>query len=127
MIPHPLFFLWIMNSPYEVWGEQEDTRSTLQGEQEWIEMLVRSRIIKNWESQDEPEHLRTIRDRILSNEQRAGYLLELYQQIWDSGEVAANNSEEEARLQLSGIVVKQGGKLRVYNRIYREVFDLELD
>jgi myosin heavy subunit len=94
------------------------------GEEElWIENLVRSHIIENWESQDEPEHLRTIRDRILSNEQRAGYLLELYQQIWDSGEVAANNSEEEARLQLSGIVVKQGGKLRVYNRIYREVFD----
>jgi hypothetical protein len=92
-------------------------------EAELIEGLVRSRIIENWESQDEPEHLRTIRDRILSNEQRAGYLLELYQQIWDAGEVAANNSEEEARLQLSGIVVKQGGKLRVYNRIYREVFD----
>ncbi len=71
-------------------------------EAELIEGLVRSRIIENWESQDEPEHLRTICDRILSNEQRAGYLLELYQQIWDAGEVAANNSEEEARLQLSG-------------------------
>src|SRR5919202_643327 len=94
------------------------------GEEElWIENLVRSHIIESWESQDEPEHLRTIRDRILSNEQRAGYLLELYQQIWDAGEVAANNSEEEARLQLSGIVVKQGGTLRVYNRIYREVFN----
>jgi tetratricopeptide (TPR) repeat protein len=86
-------------------------------------MLVRSRIIENWESQDEPEHLRTIRDRILSNEQRAGFLLELYQQILDAGEFAANNSEEEARLQLSGIVVKQEGTLRVYNGIYREVFD----
>jgi len=92
-------------------------------EAELIEGLVRSRIIENWESQDEPEHLRTIRDRILSNEQRAGYLLELYQQILDAGEVAANNSEEEARLQLSGLVVKQEGKLKVYNRIYREVFD----
>jgi len=96
---------------------------TAGSESELIEGLVRSRIIENWESQDEPEHLRTIRDRILSNEQRAGYLLELYQQIWDAGEVAANNSEEEARLQLSGIVVKQGGTLRVYNNIYREVFD----
>lgn len=94
------------------------------GEEElWIENIVRSHIIESWESQDEPEHLRTIRDRILSNEQRAGYLLELYRQIWDAGEVAANNSEEEAKLQLSGLVVKQGGKLRVYNRIYREVFN----
>ncbi|MEW5861923.1 MAG: AAA-like domain-containing protein [Cyanobacteriota bacterium] len=92
-------------------------------EAELVEGLVRSRIIENWESQDEPEHLRTIRDRILSNEQRAGYLLELYRQIWDTREVAANNSEEEARLKLSGIVVKQEAKLRVYNRIYREVFN----
>jgi hypothetical protein len=30
-----------------------------------VEQVVRSRIIENWESQDEPEHLRTIRARIL--------------------------------------------------------------
>jgi hypothetical protein len=88
-----------------------------------IEQLVKLYIIENWESQDEPEHLRTIRDRILNNEQRAGYLLELYQQIWNAGEITANNSEEEARLKLSGLVVRQGRTLRVYNRIYREVFD----
>jgi hypothetical protein len=110
--------------PPLVRGEQEETSlSALRGEQEWVEQLVRSRIIENWESQDEPEHLRTIRDRVLSNEQRAGFLLELYQQIWDAGEIAANPSEEEARLQLSGLVVKQAGKLRIYNRIYREVFN----
>jgi hypothetical protein len=34
------------------------------GEAEWIENLVRTNIIDNWESQDEPEHLRTIRDRL---------------------------------------------------------------
>jgi hypothetical protein len=104
-------------------GEDPPQPPFKRGEQELIEGLVRSHIIESWESQDEPEHLRTIRDRILSNEQRAGYLLELYRQIWDAGEVAANNSEEEAKLQLSGLVVKQGGVLRVYNRIYREVFN----
>jgi len=50
-------------------------------ERELIEQLVRERIINNWEAQDEPEHLRTIRDRILSNEQCAGQLLGLYQKI----------------------------------------------
>lgn len=34
------------------------------GEQAWVEQLVQRRIVENWESQDEPEHLRTIRDRI---------------------------------------------------------------
>jgi hypothetical protein len=49
-----------------------------------VEELVRSHVIKYWESQDEPEHLRTIRDRILQNQQRAGRLLGLYQQILQS-------------------------------------------
>ncbi|MEO0969450.1 MAG: AAA-like domain-containing protein, partial [Cyanobacteria bacterium J06639_18] len=88
-----------------------------------VEEVVKSRIIENWESQDDPEHLRTIRDRILSNEQRAGYLLELYQQIQEQGEVVANNSVESSELRLSGLVVKREGKLRVYNRVYQQVFD----
>ncbi len=46
-----------------------------------VEQVVRTRIIENWESQDEPEHLKTIRDRILRNQQKAGQLLGLYQQI----------------------------------------------
>ncbi len=85
--------------------------------------VVESRIIENWESQDDPEHLRTIRDRILSNEQRASYLLELYQLLRQSGEIASNNSIEVSELQLSGLVVKRQEKLRVYNRIYQQIFD----
>jgi hypothetical protein len=50
----------------------------------WVDSLVRSRIIDKWESQDEPEHLKTIGDRILRNEQRAGRLLGIYQQILQS-------------------------------------------
>ncbi|MBP5971938.1 AAA-like domain-containing protein [Brasilonema sp. CT11] len=86
--------------------------------------VVTSRIIENWESQDDPEHLRTIRDRILSHGQRASYLLELYQQIRKKGEIASNNSIEVNELQLSGLVVKRQEKLKVYNRIYQQIFDL---
>ncbi|NER51454.1 MAG: hypothetical protein F6J92_33315, partial [Symploca sp. SIO1A3] len=92
-----------------------------------VEQVVREQIISNWEASDEPEHLKTIRDRILANEQRAAYLLELYQQVWQQGEVVANNSFEEGKLQLSGLVVKhRNGSspvLQVYNRIYYEVFN----
>jgi hypothetical protein len=56
----------------------------------WVENVVRSRIIENWETQDEPEHLRTIRDRIIWNEQHASRLLGLYQQVLQQGEIAAN-------------------------------------
>jgi WD40 repeat protein len=88
-----------------------------------IKRLVQRYIIDNWESQDEPEHLRTIRDRILRNEQRTSRLLGLYQQIWQQGEIPADDSSEQMELRLSGLVVKQNGKLRVYNRIYEAVFN----
>ena len=92
-------------------------------EADWIEQLVFQSIIQNWEAQDEPEHLKTIRDRLLRDEQRAAQLLGLYQQILQQGEVAADGSFEQVELQLSGLVVKQQGKLRIYNRIYAAVFD----
>ncbi|WP_221643687.1 AAA-like domain-containing protein [Nostoc sp. UCD121] len=92
-----------------------------------VGQVVRSRIIESWESQDEPEHLRTIQARILRDEQRAGYLLELYQQVRlaeERSQVIADETLELSELQLSGLVVKQEGKLRIYNQIYREIFNL---
>ncbi len=108
-------------------------------EAEWVEQLVRSRIIENWECQDEPQHLRTIRDRILCS-QRKNQLLGLYRQILTppipplvsrsfseegagGGGVEATNQPEQMELRLTGLVVKQQGKLRVYNRIYASVFN----
>ena len=88
-----------------------------------ITQLVRARVIEYWEAQDEPEHLKTIRDRILRNEQRASRLLGLYQQIVQQGEVAADDSPEQMDLRLTGLVVRHQGCLRVYNRIYESVFN----
>lgn len=99
---------------------------------EGFEGLVRLRVVENWESQDEPEHLKTIRDRLLRNQQKAGQLLGLYQQILAPANppqpqkgVIADSSPEQTELRLSGLVVQHQGKLQVYNRIYAEVFNLE--
>jgi hypothetical protein len=90
----------------------------------WVDALVRSRVIENWEAQDTPEHLKTIRDRLLlSGEERTGRLLGLYQQIVQQGEVGADDSAEQVDLRLTGVVVKREGMLRVYNRVYEQVFD----
>ena len=90
----------------------------------FVENLVKNRVIKNWEAQDEPEHFRTIRDRILKrDENKAAYLLDLYQQIWHSQGIDTDNSIEQSDLQLAGIVVKKNGKLKVYNQIYQTIFD----
>jgi WD40 repeat protein len=90
----------------------------------WVEKLVNSHIIQSWESQDEPEHLKTIRDRILRNEQKAGRLLGIYQQILQDFKVPSDDSREQIELLLSGLVVKHSGHLQVKNRIYQEVFNL---
>jgi WD40 repeat protein/O-acetyl-ADP-ribose deacetylase (regulator of RNase III) len=84
--------------------------------------LVRTQVIENWEANDEPEHLKTIRDRLLWS-QRQGQLLQLYHQIWQQGEIKANDLPEQMELRLSGLVVKQQGKLRVYNPIYQSIFN----
>ena len=111
----------------EVPNHNTHIRLSLHGqgyEAKWIEDLVRSKIIVHWEEQDEPEHLRTIRDRILrcSGEQSIK-LLVLYQKILQQGEIIADASPEEIYVRLSGLVVKKGQKLKVYNRIYKEVFN----
>ncbi|MBD1832568.1 AAA-like domain-containing protein [Cyanobacteria bacterium FACHB-472] len=94
------------------------------GEAEGVASIVRSQIIENWLTQDEQQHWQTIRDRILKDEKRSCRLLGLYQQILEYGELVADDSAEQMLLRLSGLVVKQDGKLRVYNRIYKSVFDL---
>ena len=88
-----------------------------------LEKLVRSHIIENWEAQDEPEHLQTVRDRLLRNEPRAGMLLK-YQQILQGFQVVTDGSTEQIELLLSGLAIDQGGQLQVKNRIYQEVFSL---
>ena len=102
----------IRNSPFPIANNKEA---------ESVENLVRTKIIENWESQDEPQHLRTIRDRLLKSKQSAR-LLELYRQILHEEKVMAVDSPEERELLLSGLVVKQEGILRIHNRIYKSIF-----
>jgi hypothetical protein len=98
----------------------------------WVEQLVRTHIIKNWESQDEPEHLKTIRDRlcrqhdrVFNSEQRTGRLLKLYRQVLQNKDVLANDSPEQVELLLSGLLIKCDGLLKVRNQIYQAVFNLD--
>lgn len=100
------------------------------GEAVWVEDLVRSCIIENWEFQDEPEHLKTIRDRLLNDQERAFDLLELYQQILRNGEIIFDDSAEHKELLLSGLIIKQVSTtsssvpvLTVGNPIYESVFN----
>ncbi|MCL2934637.1 MAG: hypothetical protein MGG11_21055 [Trichodesmium sp. MAG_R03] len=91
-----------------------------------MEDLVQAQVIDSWEVQDEPEHLRTIRDQILDSTQPTDKLLDLYRQILTQGQVRAGGTleEEEKELLLSGLAVKEGRYIKVYNRIHESIFDL---
>ncbi|HEY9852414.1 MAG TPA: AAA-like domain-containing protein [Leptolyngbyaceae cyanobacterium] len=90
----------------------------------FVDYLVQTYILDNWEIQDEPEHLKTIRDRLLFNEQRAGRLLGIYQQILQEMLVYSDDSREQMELILSGLVEKKQNLLFAKNQIYQEIFDL---
>ncbi|MGI8504496.1 MAG: ABC transporter substrate-binding protein [Hassallia sp.] len=89
----------------------------------WIEELVKSRIINNWEEQDNPQHLRTIRDRIINSKESTVKLLKLYQKIRLDQEVNIDGSPEQSELVLSGLIIEKNQKLKIYNRIYESIFD----
>ncbi|MFN9630536.1 MAG: AAA-like domain-containing protein, partial [Cyanobacteriota bacterium] len=73
---------------------------------ELVATIAGEQIICNWESQDLPVHLRTIRDRLLQGDERhKGRLLGLVQSIQERGEIPADASREQMQLRLAGLVV----------------------
>jgi WD40 repeat protein len=92
-------------------------------EVEGVEKLVRSQIVQNWEFQDDKDHLSHIRDRILVDDRQACFLLGLYQQILRQQNVIADRSSAQMKLCLSGLVREQDHQLKIYNRIYSEIFN----
>ncbi len=92
---------------------------------EWVQQWVQQSIIAHWEGQDEPEHLRTIRDRLLHDPAHAPELLRYYEGILQSpqGRWPIDNSVMQRELILSGLVQSHQGTIGVKNPIYEAVFN----
>lgn len=103
-------------------AQQSESRPALGTERDWVAALVRDRVIDRWRMRDDPEHLKTIEARILHSSNRSVFL-SLYQQIWKSGGIPAVGTPAESELLLSGLVVREWGRLRSANPIYASVFD----
>ena len=90
---------------------------------ELVAAVTQEQIIRNWEAQDLPVHLRTIRDRLLQGDERhRGRLLGMVQLIQEQGAIPADSSREQMQLRLTGLVMPREGQLRFYNPIYAAVF-----
>ncbi|EGJ28600.1 MULTISPECIES: hypothetical protein [Moorena] len=82
-----------------------------------VEELVKTHFVENWETQEAAELLQDIRSFLLEEQ-----FLRLYQKILQ-GVMMANDSWEQKVLLNSGVVINQGGNLKVSNRIYEVVFN----
>ena len=95
-------------------------------ESNFVENLVKLEIIDNWEFNDAPQHLTTIRARLLSPQSSTEELLKLYQQLLNGKEIIASESSPlHMELLLTGLVYKKQGKIKIYNRIYQTIFNLD--
>ncbi|BAZ53473.1 TPR repeat-containing protein [Nostoc sp. NIES-4103] len=97
--------------------------SNKQALSKWVDEIVKFQIIENWEEQDNPQHFRTIRDRIINSQEPTINLLKLYQKIRQQRELPIDDSPEQSELILSGLVLENNHKLKIYNLIYELVFD----
>ncbi len=120
-------FNWTNGQPFltqKICKLIRDTSSPIPTNDEttWLNNLIQTQVINNWEFHDEPEHLKTIRDRLLKSK-RSAQLLELYRQVLEQEEIAMIDNPVERELLLSGLVIKDANSLKVNNRIYRLIFN----
>ena len=117
---------WSGGQPYLTQKLLELLSDSRQGEQAtaaWVADLVRRQVIETWESQDLQDHLKAIRDRLLSGDERTrGRILGLFQQVAEHQDVPLEESDDQQFLRLTGVVAAQNGRLRLANPIYAAVF-----
>ena len=111
------------------------SRSSLRGqlhlppgtEAYWVEQLIQNNVLQHWESKDNPEHFRSIRDRLLNSPQTLK-MLELCQTLEDPSVsvsrpvISPNQGELEFELLLTGLVKRTPTGLTMKNRLYRSIF-----
>lgn len=113
-----------LNSPFYVERSPAETDCYAAVVKSGALIRVKAAIL-NWESNDEPEHLRTIRDRLLRDEQKAARRISLYQRILqEDGLPVETTNPAHIELRLSGAVVERNRQLHVYDPIYAAIFNL---
>ena len=113
----------------------QTSRSSLRGqlhlppgtEAYWVEQLIQNNVLHHWESKDNPEHFRSIRDRLLNSPQTLK-MLDLCQTLEDPSvsvsrpAISPHQGELEFELLLTGLVKRTPTGLTMKNRLYRSIF-----
>lgn len=99
---------------------------SLGSEETKINELVLQKIIENWEAHDEPQHLKTIRNRLF-NSSNVIELLKLYKAVLQEHNEFIFNVEDKfhVELRLTGLTNVYNGKMKVANLIVLAIFTEE--
>lgn len=93
-------------------------------EKEQIDYLIKNKILNNLHDKNLINHFKTIKKRLLYNQQcEPKSLLRLYRQVLED-KVFTDESKEQQELLRTGLVVKQQDTLAVANPIYQSLFNL---
>ena len=87
----------------------------------WVNSWVRSHILENWRAQDNPMHLRSIFDSLMTSPNREA-LLALGHRIMGGSLVPTGQTPHEAEILLTGLVIVKNQRLHIANEIYRQLF-----
>ena len=91
--------------------------------EKWVQTIVRSRIIENWQTEAHAEPLREISRSLLKNSLCDPFwLLIAYRQVLLAEEL--DSDKEQAELKKISIVVEKDQQLAVANPIYANVFNV---
>jgi adenylate cyclase len=88
----------------------------------WMDLIVQSNILDNWADNDEPVHLRSIRDR-LEHSPHYSALNQLYRRVFRGDRIPYSGSALQLELLISGLVLRKHHCLRPANKIYQAIFD----
>ncbi|QFU23057.1 response regulator [Shewanella eurypsychrophilus] len=104
----------------------ELTRQVPLTEQALVDKVVKEKIIDDWKSNDNPEHLRTIKDRLILDDKVSVHSLATYAELLSSpiGELQIDKVGDISRLYLTGLISQRKGVIRVRTKVYEEVFNL---
>ncbi|MEC4803251.1 MAG: GAF domain-containing protein [Jaaginema sp. PMC 1079.18] len=91
-------------------------------EVEWVDGLVRSRWLENWEEVEDLKPLRQIRDRLVAPKPHNIELLKEYKRILARGGVRADRSSPQKELRLLGLVAQNQGVLTIRSRLHKAIF-----
>lgn len=109
---------WILNS--------NDNSIEEDREKEKVDELV-TNLVKKWQTSENSQHLKDIRDKILNHE-RSGFILRCYQQIIQNRTLNTNEYGDDLHYlsnDLKLLIFKNDRVPEVSNLLYQEVFNLQ--